>query len=184
MKQPLYVVSGLPRSGTSLLMGALAAGGLPIVSDGIREPDQHNVNGYFEYEPVKKLSEDAGWLFEHRGHAVKIIYRLLYFLPPELPCVVLFMDRSLSEVVASQNKMLGETDEPDRWISLFEKELDKVKSWVSRRPNLRLLEISHRELLEQPARAFASLTDALDVALDVRAMSATVKPELYRQRQG
>jgi len=182
VKQPLYVVSGLPRSGTSLLMGALAAGGLPIVSDGIRKPDQHNTNGYFEYEPVKKLSEDAGWLFEHRGHAVKIIYRLLYFLPPELPCVVLFMERSLSEVVASQNKMLGKADEPGRWVSLFKKELDKVKRWVSRQTNIRLLEISHRELIRQPPQTFTSLTEVLDLPLDVEAMTATVKPELYRER--
>ena len=100
----ITVVSGLPRSGTSMMMRALDAGGIPALSDNSRAADIDNPFGYFEYEPVKALRRQAGWLEAARGHCVKIIYRLLYDLPDTLPYRIVFMERNLDEVIASQNE--------------------------------------------------------------------------------
>ena len=141
--EPVIVVSGLPRSGTSMLMKMLEAGGVQVFTDGIRQADEDNPRGYFELEKVKNLQKqtDRSWLREARGKAVKVISQLLPELPPENTYKVLFINRNLHEVIASQNKMLlrrGEKVDPasdERMRGLFEKHLEKTKSWLTRTNN-------------------------------------------------
>ena len=106
LEESLVVVTGLPRSGTSMFMQMLAAGGLNILTDGLREPDEDNPRGYLEFEPVKNLLKDSRWLLEGRGKVVKIVAPLLTALPPGLPCRIIFTERDLDEVLDSQDRML------------------------------------------------------------------------------
>src|SRR5438477_21255 len=108
----VVIVSGLPRSGTSLMMQVLEAGGIEVVTDNQRVADTDNPRGYRELERVKKIKEDASWLPEVRGKAVKMVSQLLYHLPPTERYFVLFMERDLDEVLASQEKMLARLGQP------------------------------------------------------------------------
>src|SRR5437868_1127771 len=110
--QFLTIVSGLPRSGTSMMMRMLEAGGMPVLTDKVRSADEDNPNGYFEFEAVKRTKQDASWLDDSGGRAVKMVYRLLYDLPVNRNYRVLFMRRNLKEVLASQREMLRRKD-PD-----------------------------------------------------------------------
>src|ERR1700674_2159926 len=112
--KPIIVVSGLPRSGTSMMMNMLDSGGVPVLTDGIRSSDDSNPRGYFEYEPVKELGKDGGrsWVLLARGKAVKIISFLLTWLPETCDYRVVFMQRDLDEIIASQNEMLARRGEP------------------------------------------------------------------------
>src|SRR5919108_5001430 len=140
--RPIIVVSGLPRSGTSMAMKMLHAGGLEVVTDGLREADDSNPKGYFELEAVKELDKDGdtAWLRDARGKAVKIISFLLTFLPDEHDYRVVFMQRDLHEVLASQNKMLlqrserpGTPDEDAQMRQHYEKHLAKVHRFLASR---------------------------------------------------
>lgn len=182
MENNLVVVSGLPRSGTSMMMGALQAGGLDLVTDRQREADLHNQKGYFEHEDVKTLEEDSAWLTRHRGEAVKIIYRQLYYLPSELPTKIIFMRRDVREVVASQNAMLGEPADVGDWSRLLMRELVKVDRWLSAQPHIQLLNVAHRRVFEDGETVMREIASFLNRDLDTQAMLATVRPELYRQR--
>jgi hypothetical protein len=106
MNSPIIVVSGLPRSGTSVMMQMLDNGGIPVVTDNIRTADTDNPRGYYEYEQVKKIREDAAWVPATRGKAFKMVSQLLYDLPAQEQYHVIFMERDLDEMLASQEKML------------------------------------------------------------------------------
>ena len=177
----LVVVSGLPRSGTSLMMRALGAGGVQLVTDEQRPADNHNPHGYFELELVKQLDEDNSWLAQHRGKAIKIIYRLLYHLPTEIPVKILFMDRDLNEVIASQNAMLGLEPDGRDWVSLFEKELERVFRFLQQE-RLQMLRVSHRRMFEEPFKEMSAVSAFLGKELEVQAMADVVDPELWRRR--
>ena len=102
----ITIVSGLPRSGTSMMMRMLEAGGMPVITDNLRTADDDNPRGYFEFEPAKKTKDDPSWLNAAEGKAVKMIYKLLYDLPDRLEYRVLIMRRNMQEVLTSQRKML------------------------------------------------------------------------------
>src|SRR3569833_79554 len=102
----ITVVSGLPRSGTSMMMQMLAAGGMPMLTDGVRGPDPDNPRGYFAFGPVKRTPQDARWLAGAPGKAVKVVHSLLPALPGGYEYRVLFMLRDMHEVLASQDTML------------------------------------------------------------------------------
>jgi hypothetical protein len=174
----VIIVSGLPRSGTSLMMGALAAGGVPLLADNKRPPDKHNPRGYFEYEPVLRLAEDASWL--KPGSAVKIIYRLLPHLPLELDYRVIFMRRPVHEVIASQQAMIRESEAVD-WNRIMLSEQNRSLEWLERH-NLPFVTVDHSLVLHDPDAAFASLPAFLERPLDLAAMTATIDPLLHRQR--
>jgi hypothetical protein len=182
------VVSGVPRSGTSLMMQMLAVGGVPPLADDERAANVDNPHGYFEYAPVRRLRDEAGWLPEALGRALKVIYALLKALPDDLPARIVFMQRDLGEVVASQRAMLARTGSPDdvvppdRMIEIFRAQIDEILVWVSQQSRFELLEVAHAEALRDPA-AVAHRVDAfLGGGLDVDAMTAVVDPALYRQR--
>ena len=179
----LTVVSGLPRSGTSMMMAALQAGGLPLVVDGVREADQHNPRGYFEHEGVKELQNGGQWLTQHKGKAIKILFHLFRWVPEPLPVKVILMLRQLDEVVQSQDLMLsgkakGDTD----WAHLFKDQLEKLRSLLKQREHTQVLEVQYFRVLEEPITEFQRIAEFLQLPLDVAKMATTVEPALYRNR--
>lgn len=183
----ITVVSGLPRSGTSMMMRMLEKGGIPILCDGIRQADEDNPLGYFEYEPVKRLDKDASWLPQAYNKAVKIIYIFLYNLPRDHRYKVLFMRRDLEEVVASQKAMLRRRQENDRMadrqlIDSFSDEVQRLDRWIRRQDNFMVHHLDHTEVLADPSRAAFEVTRFLGLPLDTRAMIESVVPSLHRNR--
>lgn len=182
------IVAGLPRTGTSMMMRILEAGGLPVLVDDVRESDADNPRGYYEFEPVKKTREDASWLARARGRAVKMVYRLLRDLPADSSYRVVFMNRRLSEVMASQEAMLARNRkrvapmDSATFEKTFAGELRRIKAWLEQQPNFRVLEVDYNRVLEDPRPAIAALGAFLDGGLDTDAMREVVEPQLYRQR--
>ena len=187
--EPIVVVSGLPRSGTSMAMKMLEAGGLSAVVDGIRAADEDNPRGYFEDERVKDLGRmrDKSWLAGARGKAIKVISYLLKDLPAAHNYKVVFMRRDFREVLASQAKMLerrGETSESsdERMIELYEDHLWKVDRLLRRAPHLEALDVHYTAVLEDPAGEARRIHDFLGLPLDVEKMAGVVDERLYRNR--
>jgi tetratricopeptide (TPR) repeat protein len=185
----ITVVSGLPRSGTSLVMQILAAGGMEVLSDGERAADANNPRGYLEYERVKNLRADNRWLGEVQGKVVKIIAQLLPYLPRQYRYKVLYIDRDLDEVLASQRAMLARDGQSGARISdlqlkrVFATQTNRIRKWLANQPNVEVLTLQHRELVTNPAEPVAKINNFFDQALDVAKMTATVDPVLYRQRR-
>ncbi|RYD37807.1 MAG: sulfotransferase family protein [Verrucomicrobiaceae bacterium] len=181
------VVSGLPRSGTSLLMAMLRAGGVPLFTDSLRTADDSNPHGYFEYEPVKRLTPDAPWLTWTAGHAIKIVIPLVRRLPPDFPCDVLLLERAMPEILASQAAMLSRCGMPvvdPRLLGpAFERELRSTHETLASRPDCRVLTLRHRDLLSRPFEASEETARFLRMPLDPAAMAAVVEPTLHRQRE-
>jgi hypothetical protein len=189
--EPVVVVSGLPRSGTSMLMKMLDAGGLPVMTDGRRVADEDNPRGYFEVERVKGLDRetDRRWLAEARGKGVKIISHLLRFLPADLNYRVVFVRRDIEEVLASQKKMLtrrGKTDDipPERMRELFEKDVAQALSLLGGSPRFEVLEVRYPDVLGRPLEEARRIADFVGRRLDVEAMAEVVDPQLHRNRAG
>lgn len=186
-QQRITIVSGLPRSGTSLMMQMLEAGGLPLLTDGIRAADTDNPRGYYEVERAKQLKEDSSWLADARGKAVKVISMLLYDLPPGHDYQVLFMTRDMNEILASQRAMLerrGAVDDlaDDEMRRHFETHLGKLDSWLEETDYMRVLRCSYNELLSDPAGVLAEVVEFLGLPLDVEAMRVLIDDSLYRHR--
>ena len=185
--EPITVVSGLPRSGTSMLMQMLDAAGYPCLTDGVRKADVDNPRGYFEYEKVKQLRRDCSWLPEAKGKAVKIIAQLIPFLPPQFNYRVIFMERAISEVLASQRKMLQHQGKNGGNLSdvqlakIFECHAREVKQLLGQR-NIPILGVTYLEVLQRPMEIAEKIREFFDEALDTRAMVTAINPNLYRQR--
>ncbi|MDA1272739.1 MAG: sulfotransferase [Verrucomicrobia bacterium] len=188
--QPVILVSGLPRSGTSMLMQMLEKGGMPIVSDQIRTADEDNPKGYHELERVKELDKttEKDWLKDHRGQVIKIISFLLQDLPMDLNYKVIFMRRNLDEVLRSQNKMLernGEkgTDASDEKMRRnYELHLRKVYYRLNRTPNFRPLYLDYAEVVADPHHEAGRICEFLGRDMDVKTMATAVQSGLYRNR--
>jgi len=186
---PITIVSGLPRSGTSLMMQMLKAGGMPVVTDHIRKADTDNPQGYFEYERAKQIKKDASWLPQCRSKAFKMVSMLLYDLPPTETYRIIFMQRQLDEMVASQNKMLvrqGTAKEPTddvRMVELFRKHLSEMENWLASQPHMDPLFISYNQLMADPKAEIRRLVAWFDRPLDAAGMSKVVDPSLYRNRK-
>ena len=187
--EPIVVVSGLPRSGTSMTMRMLEAADLPIVADGLREADEDNPKGYFELERVKDLGQESDWdwLQDARGKAIKIISYLLKELPEGHNYKVVFMRRDLREVLASQAKMLdrrGETSQTDdeRMVELYENDLWKAGYQLKNNSRFETLMVSYREVLDNPMEQAQRINVFLGGGHDVEKMASAVDPKLYRNR--
>jgi hypothetical protein len=185
----ITIVSGLPRSGTSMMMRMLEAGGMQILTDNIRTADEDNPRGYYELERVKQIEQDSTWLEDARGKAVKMIAALLKHLPHDYTYKVVFIQRNVDEVLASQRQMLIRRGEPtnkvgdDRLASLFHKHLQQVKSWISAQPNMDVLYVSYHDILSDAAGQAAQINRFLGGTLNVAGMAGIVDPGLYRQRR-
>jgi hypothetical protein len=188
--RPIVVVSGLPRSGTSMAMKMLQAGGLPLLTDGARASDISNPEGYFEFEPVKQLDKtgDLAWLPRARGQGVKVISWLVTWLPESYDYRVIFMQRDLDEVIASQNAMLlqrGEPkgiDDPDSMRQIYGRHLDQVHRFLEDRSCFTTSTVNYADVVEQPLVEAKRLAEFLHRRLDVGRMAAAVDPRLYRNR--
>ena len=187
---PIIIVSGLPRSGTSMLMGMLSAGGVPLMLDGIRTADEDNPKGYYELERVKGLDKaaDRSWLADARGKGLKIISFLLQHLPDAYDYKIIFLRRSLPEVLASQQKMLdrrgeapGDADDAEMG-RLFAAHVEKVERQLAGRSNCDVLYVEHRTTVTDPAAVARQINEFLGGDLDVDAMTSVVDAELYRNR--
>ena len=186
----IVMVSGLPRSGTSMTMKMLVEGGLELLTDGIRTADDSNPEGYYEFEKVKELNKarDLSWLNGARGKAVKVISYLLPHLPDTLNYQVIFMHRNLHEVIASQNKMLeqrGESNETsdDRLLTLFEQEVKKAKNLIAARSCFDAIDVNHKDVLADPLQQATRINQFLGGRLDIERMAAAVDQRLYRSRR-
>ncbi|HEB76324.1 MAG TPA: sulfotransferase family protein [Nitrospirae bacterium] len=188
MSECVIVVTGLPRSGTSMMMKMLQAGGVEIVTDNVRKADEDNPEGYYEFEKVKRIGEDASWLDEARGKAVKMASMLLYDLPRDRSYKLVFMRRKMDEILASQRKMLerkGTGDEFDdgEMRGLFSRHLAEVESWISRQENMEVLYVDYNEMLLDPLENIRRLKRFLGDDLDEERMAGVVDPSLYRNRK-
>jgi tetratricopeptide (TPR) repeat protein len=185
---PIAIVSGLPRSGTSMVMQMLAAGGMCILADGRREADESNPRGYFEYEGVKNLRNDNSWLGAARGKAVKIITQLLPALPMSFRYRIVYVERDLGEVLASQRRMLAHHGRAAARISddqlrkTFAAQAGRIRRFLARQPNVELLTVNYREILANPRATAAAIAEFLGGNCDVERMATAVDPALYRSR--
>ena len=190
LEECLVVVTGQPRSGTSMLMQMLAAGGLAVVSDGLRAADEDNPRGYQEFEPVKQLHKSSKWLFEERGRAIKIVAPLLNAVPAGLPCRVILCERDLGEVLDSQERMLARRNQPlaataERRRMLkgeYIRTLASARAMLTRRPATQLLVVEHSHVISDPLGASERLNKFLGGGLAVSKMAAAVDPALHRAR--
>ena len=187
---PLIIVSGLPRSGTSLMMQMLAAGGLDVVSDAVREANDSNPKGYHEDERVKglKSNADKSWLNDCRGQAIKIVMPIISGVPPELPQKIIFMERPAEEVVRSQRAMLkrdgkvGSTTEDDRMSAIYADYLKDFNKSASQNDNIEVLPVRYHEVLKDPEAVAREVAAFAMQQADIKAMVKAVDPKLYRTK--
>ena len=185
----IIVVSGLPRSGTSMMMKMLEAANIPVLIDEIREADEDNLEGYYEDERAKSLHKNNNWIREAEGKAVKIISYQLTHLPKKYNYHIIFMERRIDEILASQNKMIqrrGESADniPDTIMArLFKKHLKEINLWLLEQPNIDTLYINYNETLDYPESSAEKIAKFLQKDLDIEKMMQVVDPNLYRQRK-
>jgi hypothetical protein len=183
------VVSGLPRSGTSLMMSMLAAGGFEVLTDHLRTPDDDNPVGYFELEEVKRLiNGEHSWLARSNGKAVKVISTLLPYLPDGYYYRIIFMRRAMEEVLASQRRMLinrGENPDKisdDQMAEMFEKNLQQTERWINSQAHATRIDINYEQLIDNPRPLVTEINGFLGGGLDEDRMLGVIDPSLYRQR--
>jgi hypothetical protein len=185
----IVIVSGLPRSGTSMMMKMLAAGGVEPLIDNLRAADDDNPKGYFEFERVKQIEHDKAWLADARGRAVKLISALLKHLPPTYNYKVIFMRRAMPEILASQRQMLLRRGEPadavpdDKMAAMFDKHVAQLESWLAAQPNIETVYVSYNEVMKDPRPHAKGINAFLGGSLNVEAMAEVADRSLYRQKR-
>ena len=186
----VVIVSGLPRSGTSMMMKMLEAGGQAILTDNLREADANNPKGYYEFERVKQMKDgDLAWLSDAVGKVVKIVTGLIMFLPSGYNYKIIFMRRDLNEILSSQKKMLGRLGKEDdnipddKMAKVYEEHLKEVRGWLIRQPNIETLYVNYNSMVKDPTEALNKINDFLGGSMDVSVMAGVVDKELYRERK-
>lgn len=179
------VVTGLPRSGTSMMMRMLKEGGIPILTDNKRQPDEHNPYGYFELEKVKY---DLSWLNEAEEKAVKLVTMLLRKLPSDREFYVIFMERNISEVVKSQKEMLEKSGKKMKYLEeelkkIYLSHLKEIKQWISKKNNLKVLYVSYNEVIENPKKVALRIKEFLGKDMNIEKMIKAVDKRLYRKKE-
>ncbi|MBX3364537.1 MAG: sulfotransferase [Phycisphaeraceae bacterium] len=188
-REAVMIVSGLPRSGTSMAMRMLAAAGIPLLTDALRPPDEDNPLGYFELEAVKKTRDDPSWLADAPGKAVKVIHALLQCLPPTHHYRIIFMHRDLDEVLASQRRMLersgrlGASMPPEALKRVFASQLQSARRWAETQPNCACLDVHYHEVIHAPAAQAARMASFAGIPDKAAEMAAAVDASLYRRRR-
>jgi hypothetical protein len=182
------IVSGLPRSGTSLMMQMLVAGGLTALSDGERKADTDNPKGYLEWERIKKLPKDPSLIAEAEGKVVKVISQLILSLPAGHDYRIVFMQRPLPEVLKSQDEMLrrrgtaasgGDTSAIEE---AFQRHLVEVNKWLAGKDNVKILRVHYHRVLREPQTVADEIAAFVQEPLDIEAMVRQVDSSLYRNR--
>jgi hypothetical protein len=184
----ITIVSGLPRSGTSLMMQMLDAGGLPVLSDGERKADTDNPKGYLEWERIKQLPKDPSLIAEGEGKVVKVISQLILSLPSSHEYRIVFMQRPLPEVLKSQDEMLRRRGNADSITDTsaieeaFQRHLIEVNQWLASQPNTQVLRVHYHRVLREPKAVAEEVAAFLKVPLKIEAMVQQVDGSLYRNR--
>jgi hypothetical protein len=187
-KKIITIVSGLPRSGTSMMMRMLEAGGMRILKDEIRKANEDNPAGYYEFEKVKELKKNPSWLENTKGKAVKIISSLLEHLPERYTYKIIFMHRNMEEILNSQRQMLIRRGEPTDEVSdekigkMFLKHLQKIEERLNKQSNMDVLTIHYNEILKEPAKHGEIINRFLGNTLNTKNMTGVIDRTLYRQR--
>jgi hypothetical protein len=172
-----------------MMMKMLEAGGMRVLTDDIRAADKDNPEGYYEFERVKQIEYDKGWLEDARGKVVKMIAALLKHLPPSYRYKVVFMRRDIGEVLASQQQMLIRRGEPtdtvsdERMAELFRRHVERVKVWIGNQPNMDVIYVDYGSVLERPSEEAERVNNFLGNNLYAEEMARVVDPSLYRQRR-
>lgn len=190
IEKTIYIVSGLPRSGTSMMMKMLEAGGLSPLTDNIRTADDDNLQGYYEFERVKAMKDgDTNWVGDAQGKVVKVISALLEHLPSAYSYRIIFMEREMMEILASQRKMLerrgkpGNPAEDGKFAEMYSRHLEKVKTWLAGQGNMKVLYVHYNEMLKTPDLLADEVSKFLETSMDVKAMSGVPQAQYYRQRR-
>jgi hypothetical protein len=188
-KPCVIVVSGLPRSGTSLMMQMLCAGGVPVLADDLRPADRDNPRGYFEYEPVKRTKESSQWVALAVGKAVKVVHLLLPELPSGFEYKIIFMQRDMDEVLRSQTEMLqrqqrqGADLPAGKLAEVFSRQVANARRWMAEQSNATTLDVKYEDVINDPASQARRVNEFLGGVLDETRMAAAVDPLLHRQRR-
>jgi Sulfotransferase domain len=187
MDSEIIIVSGLPRSGTSLMMQMLENGGVEVVTDNIRVADTDNPRGYYELEKAKKIKHDASWLPHTRGKAFKMVSQLLYDLPANERYQIIFMERDLDEMLLSQEKMLQRLNRSaaprEEMKQAYTLHLDRLREWLRLQQWMQVLWVSYNDLVERPEGEASRVSQMIAGKPDVARMAATVDSSLYRNRK-
>lgn len=182
----IFVVSGLPRSGTSLMMQILEKAGIPVFKDDKRKADENNPRGYYEHQWVKRLASDNSWIEQAKGSAIKVISHLIFHLPAEFNYKIIFMLRNLKEVVVSQNRMLakkGKADEKSYPYSIelaYARSLKRAKKWISNKHNVDVLYVDHAQLIKEPLSVVNEILEFTGVNGSSKEIASVVDNNLYR----
>ena len=184
----ITIVSGLPRSGTSLMMQMLVAGGMTALSDGERKADTDNPRGYLEWERIKQLPKDPGCISEAEGKVVKVISQLLLSLPNGHEYRVIFMQRPLPEIMKSQDEMLKRRGNYDAAVDTspieeaFQRHLIEVHQWMASQPTMKVFRVHYHRILREPKATAEAVEQFLQIPLNLKAMIGEVDQSLYRNR--
>ncbi|TVZ58783.1 sulfotransferase domain-containing protein [Flavobacteriaceae bacterium MAR_2010_105] len=183
-KDQIVIVSGLPRSGTSLMMQMLHKGGVEVLTDDKRSADVSNPKGYFEYEPVMAIHKDNSWLELAQNKSIKIVAPLLKFLDPKYRYKVIFMKRDLGEIVKSQQKMIGKNTDalPIHLFEAFQKQLNHVETWKNKEPGVELIYVDYVDVINNPDNTAQKISNFIGLGLDVTEMTKCVDKSLYRTK--
>jgi predicted AlkP superfamily phosphohydrolase/phosphomutase/Tfp pilus assembly protein PilF len=182
------VVSGLPRSGTSLMMQMLAAGGLAVMTDARRSADDDNPEGYYEWEAIKQVGAHPEILQESAGKAIKVISMLLQALPQRHRYKTIFMDRPVEEVAASQWKMIENRGAAhpeasrEKMAEMLGEHRERILRGLRQARNFSALVVDYPELVRSPEEWLERIREFVGVELDVEAMRKAIRPELHRNR--
>ncbi|TKJ28034.1 MAG: sulfotransferase family protein [Chloroflexi bacterium B3_Chlor] len=188
-RDTITIVSGLPRSGTSLMMSMLDAGGMEVLTDDQRTADDDNPKGYYEFERVKQIEHDQSWLEDAKGKAVKMVAELLKHLPAAYTYKVVFMRRKMEEILASQRRMLIRRGEPtdrvtdEEMATMFARYLDRVEDWIAEQPNIDVIYVSYNDLLDSPLDHAETVNQFFGGSLNLEKMVSVIDSSLYRQRR-
>lgn len=183
----IHIVSGLPRSGTSLMMQMLSAGGMPVLTDHRRAPDEDNPQGYLEWDPVKRLRQAPERIAEAEGKVVKVVSPLLNSLPAKYAYRVVFMLRPEEEILRSQGEMTKRagTDSgrsPAELKRAYQQHLEQLFAWLDRQVHFQVLRVHYSNVVRDPRVDAVRVKHFFDADLDIEAMVRQVIPSLYRQR--
>jgi len=195
MQNFVTIVSGLPRSGTSMMMQMLKKGGQDLLTDGIRTADEDNPRGYHEFERLKKIDQDVSWLSDANGRAVKMVSTLVRNLPDGHRYKIIFMRRDLKELIRSQEKMLkrlktqGAEIGADKMERLYTRHLQEVYRWLRSKPDSDVLYMDFAKVIESPLEEarrvveFLGQTSSAEAAEAMaQAMAEAVDRSLYRNK--
>ena len=180
----IVIVSGLPRSGTSMMMQMLTSGGLEALTDDVRTKDANNPKGYFEYEKVKSLAQNADWLNLAQGKALKVIAQLVPFLPEQFHYKIIMMHRDIKEILTSQQKMLGKDTAviPFALADIFAKQLQETEQFIASQPNMEVLPIHYKKVIDAPLEQANNIASFLNMDLNMKALIDSIDQNLYRNK--